>query len=268
MAEQGATTTTTTVFDWGRRRGRRIRLGLLIAVSFAIHAFAFYLFQVDYPPSERFIPRPAKVTLIREEDALSQGVLEAVEDRLSAFEPTPSEGLENLAISELPARFEPAFDEYSPSLKPFPKAETSPKVAMAGGISLDPRSGADLSLPPLGPKLKAEMAAMGNGGEPAAKPPPGPVAIGLGRLGVRLSSKPIRLGAELLKKLPAGSAKFYVVVSPAGRVRHCFFSRNDLGSVMEGDVAASLVRSVERVPFEPAPEPLTGDVGGWVEVNW
>lgn len=52
------------IFDWDQPRRRTLLLTGFIAVSFAIHVAAFYLFQVVYPPTVSLLPAPRRVNLM------------------------------------------------------------------------------------------------------------------------------------------------------------------------------------------------------------
>ena len=52
------------IFNWDKPRRRGLVLTGFIAVSFAIHVAAFYLFQVVYPQTVSLVPAPRRVSLM------------------------------------------------------------------------------------------------------------------------------------------------------------------------------------------------------------
>jgi len=59
-----ASTAASSIFNWDRPRGRSLVLTGFIAISFAIHVGAFYLFQVVYPQTVSLLPAPRRVSLM------------------------------------------------------------------------------------------------------------------------------------------------------------------------------------------------------------
>ena len=52
------------IFNWDQPKRRKLVLAGFIALSFAIHVFAFYLFQVVYPQDVSLLPAPRRVNLM------------------------------------------------------------------------------------------------------------------------------------------------------------------------------------------------------------
>jgi hypothetical protein len=52
------------IFNWDRPRRRTLVLTGFVALSFAIHVAAFYLFQVVYPQTVSLLPAPRRVSLM------------------------------------------------------------------------------------------------------------------------------------------------------------------------------------------------------------
>lgn len=51
------------IFDWQKSRWD-YRLPVLIAISFIVHIFCFYIFRVVYPPTTSLLPPSAQVTIL------------------------------------------------------------------------------------------------------------------------------------------------------------------------------------------------------------
>ena len=52
------------IFNWDQPKRRKLVLTGYIAISFAVHIFAFYLFQVVYPQTVSLLPAPRRVNLM------------------------------------------------------------------------------------------------------------------------------------------------------------------------------------------------------------
>lgn len=59
-----ATAASPFIFNWDQPKQRKFVLTGFIVVSFAIHIFAFYLFQVVYPQNVSLLPAPRRVNLM------------------------------------------------------------------------------------------------------------------------------------------------------------------------------------------------------------
>ncbi|XHR27856.1 MAG: hypothetical protein ACFUZC_18230 [Chthoniobacteraceae bacterium] len=69
-----------TVFRWPERRSSLL-LPLLFVISVAVHGLAFYIFQVQYPPTAVSAPPPAQVTLLTGDTPQGAALLKWVESR-------------------------------------------------------------------------------------------------------------------------------------------------------------------------------------------
>ncbi len=79
------------IFQWPK--GKKVpggKLGGFVFLSFAGHAFAFYLFQVGYPPVERVEPLPDRVFVFNPAEPATQSLNREINDRL-AFLRAPGE---------------------------------------------------------------------------------------------------------------------------------------------------------------------------------
>ncbi|MEZ5301592.1 MAG: hypothetical protein R3F11_13220 [Verrucomicrobiales bacterium] len=254
---------------WLRGSGRRTRLALLIAAALILHILAFYLFQVQYPPSERIIPRPARVALVSASNPEARPLLTSVEDQLAAFEPVPESTAGAVPdLGDYAARFEPMFEGYQPALRPFPGGDSfrEPLDPIAEAA---PRF-ADV-LPPVDAQLQARIAAA-----QAERPVPAPAealadlpkALPLGDLAGRtVESKP-DIPEALRAEMPSGRATFYASADRSGAIRHALFTRCDSGSLTNALIAelgkSALHLKLSAEADREGPE----ETWGWLEIIW
>ncbi|MEA3204916.1 MAG: hypothetical protein QOG92_537, partial [Verrucomicrobiota bacterium] len=65
------------IFDWQKSRWD-YRLPVLIAISFIVHIFCFYIFRVVYPPTTSLLPPSAQVTILDPNRPQDRSLLEWV----------------------------------------------------------------------------------------------------------------------------------------------------------------------------------------------
>jgi hypothetical protein len=69
-----------TVFRWPERKASLL-LPVLFVISVAVHGLAFYIFQVQYPPTAVSAPPPAQVTLLTGDTPQGAALLKWIEAR-------------------------------------------------------------------------------------------------------------------------------------------------------------------------------------------
>jgi hypothetical protein len=108
-------------FDWKRERRFSFRLTMLVFISVVAHAFCFYLFQVVYPASERFIPATAGMTLLSPSDPRSRELLREIEDRVVYFDSSTRESVRELEIDSYAVPFRSSFANHELEIKLAPR---------------------------------------------------------------------------------------------------------------------------------------------------
>jgi hypothetical protein len=155
-------------FEWKREAPISWRLIFFLGISFTAHAFCFYLFQVVYPPSERFSPSPSRITFLSPNDAASQAMLWEIEDRVVFIRSAEGESVSRNPLNDIGIEFRPSFAEHELKLKrmPLPAVE---------GADLDPLSTFGPLLPPLSGTNSTLSSAAQSGDKaiPSIEPGPG-----------------------------------------------------------------------------------------------
>jgi len=135
------------IFSWERVRRWRInwRLVYMIAVSTVAHVTVFYLFQVSYPPVERWTPRSQQIMLLSTRDPISSQVLHELEDRTFHLRGAGTGEIAAYSQASLTPKFRPSFSGHTAALRPVPPPEREERL-----VTLFEPGGA--VLPPLPPR--------------------------------------------------------------------------------------------------------------------
>jgi hypothetical protein len=107
--------------------------GLFVAVSFAVHWFGFYLFQVVYPVTGRVEPVPRRVTVLDPTQPAVAALMRQVDDRVVFLRPASSGSDVRVNLGDHSVRFRPSFADRPPAFRakkveavPEPKTQTPP----------------------------------------------------------------------------------------------------------------------------------------------
>lgn len=225
-------------------------MGLFLFCSFVLHAFCFYLFQVVYPPSERFTPNPARITFLSGNDSNSRAKLTSLEDRVVYFDSSGSDSAARVRIEDYTVAFKPSFAGYAPKLRELPETER--------GSALPPTIEFHRTdLPAPSPPAPAERPG------PVAERTPGPRLDLEGQLAGRLTG-----GAgdwewtpEESKALEGRHAIIRLAVDEKGAVRHALVHRG-----IESGLDAGILARVRAMRLAAAPG--GGLVWGTLRLEW
>lgn len=150
------------IFDWSRTRWKtNWRLGILVFASLIGHVVVFYLFQVSYPPTERWTPRTRGVMLLSSLDPISAQVLRELDDQTFHLQGAGAAEVPAYSLTKMSPKFRPSFFGHQPTLREIasPAREEAMPTLLAKGR---------MELPPLraGPAKQDNAAALGaTGGE-------------------------------------------------------------------------------------------------------
>ena len=75
----GATEDAGLLFEWAPNKGEKLLITLFILGSLFLHALAFYMFRIIYPPTIAVLPPPARVNLITGNSEEGQTLLRWIE---------------------------------------------------------------------------------------------------------------------------------------------------------------------------------------------
>lgn len=99
------------VFDWTGKGGIAVHLGLFLGVSFVVHVFGFYFFQVVYPVTGRVEPVPSRVQLLDPAQPSVAGLMRQIDDRLVFLRPASSGSGVRVDLNDYTVQFRPSFSE-------------------------------------------------------------------------------------------------------------------------------------------------------------
>lgn len=145
-----ATATAPFIFNWDKPRRRKLALTGFIALSFAIHVFAFYLFQIVYPQNVSLLPAPRRVNLMTANSEQTATLLRWIDSEDPALasttrRPAHMQRREMGKVEHVPSYFarEPALKEAPPMVvdlripsaqPPGPVPITRSPAAMPAGL--------------------------------------------------------------------------------------------------------------------------------------
>ena len=227
-------------FDWSRVAPVSLRLFFFLILSWVAHGFCFYLFQVVYPPSERFSPSPARITFLTPNDAASQAMLREVEDRIVFINSSGWESAAKRSAKRNAIEFKPSFAEHELKLKTMPApvpVELSSDPLMFLGPLLPPR---------LAPEALAsteiDSVRLAREVVPSIKPGPG------------LSDRPVvapgnwNWALDRVGELKGREVTLMVGIDAEGKPQHVL-PHSGIGEELDGRI----VTSSRNIQFEPAP---------------
>lgn len=107
------------IFDWSRppKWEGDWRLLILIFISLIGHVVVFYLFQVSYPPTERWTPRTRSVMLLSSVDPISAQVLRELDDHTYHLQGAGTTEVAPYSLSKMSPKFRPSFFNHEVALK-------------------------------------------------------------------------------------------------------------------------------------------------------
>lgn len=189
------------VFDWETAAGRGLALAGFVVLSFLLHAFAFYVFQIVYPPAISLLPPPARVSLITSDSEEGRTILRWLDAEDPAVASSTIRPVEMKPVALPTVEHVPSYVAHEPALKNAPPLEE------------------DLRMPPSQPPGPVIL--------PYRKPEQGPLHL---PTAVTFSSEIQKLGAAVLPNrqfvasthdAPQAIA-FRIAVGSQGDVRYCF----------------------------------------------
>ena len=233
------------LFGWKGDPEFAWRVPLFIFGSLLFHAFAFYLFQVSYPPAERIAPEPMKVTLLHSENPYSARFLRDLDDRMFALTPGDSTDLPNSALSHPEVRFRPSFQDHEIPLKVMNRPDTemaSPSPLIYGGIIFPKTKAPVLQIDP--ENFESRLQVM---------------------VGSALNDRPFAIDQERFPfdiKKTSGRLQARVGVFADGRIGHFLIEEEPRGGLRPSDVAF-LSQSIRF-------DPVDGEEVTWasITVQW
>jgi len=195
------------LFRWKKPKLWDWRVPFCVMVAVFGHAFAFYVFKVVYPPSDRIVPRSNPVSILHEDNPDARKLLSQLEDR--GFSVWPGEGTEIEEWS--PARehisFQPSFSGYEIALR-----KTDPPRWQLNQRSTDP---AEILVFP-SPEVLPEPE---NTPEPAVEESPGRFMIAT-ELETELGFEVDEAALSDALNTPTGRLRAYISIDEQGRIRN------------------------------------------------
>ncbi len=232
------------------------KLALFLFFSFVLHAFCFYLFQVVYPPSERFTPNPARITYLSAGNSSSRGQLTALEDRVVYFDSSGIDSAARTRIEDYTVEFKPSFAGFAPNLRGLP--ERGIDSPLPATINFQRTDLPAPSSPPPAERLSTRDIA-GGAGETGADPR----MFLEGKLEGRsaLAAGDWEWALEAKAGLEGRHAILMLAIDEEGAVQHALIHRG-----IESGMDAKILTTVRGLRFEAAPG--GGLSWGMVRLEW
>jgi hypothetical protein len=214
------------IFDWSRppKWEGNWRLLVLIFASLIGHVLVFYLFQVSYPPTERWNPRTRGAMLLSSVDPISAQVLRELDDHTYSLQGAGTTELPAYSLSKMAPKFRPSFFGHEVALKPenIPaREETLPMLFQPGQLQFPP-------LPPSpSPSRKVELSRPADSGSAPALE----IHASLDGKGAVTWEMLPELRGELVAA-PGGwrDLRLRISIGPDGQMRHVLADGIDEGS--------------------------------------
>src|SRR5438067_2150322 len=237
------------VFEWAPPTGETFLISVFLVGSLVLHALAFYLFRIIYPPAIAVLPPPARVNLITtnsEEGRTLLRWIEAEDPALASATVRPAES-RSRALPKL--AHVPSYMIEEPKLKelpPFSISVAAPDAFPPGPV----RVFAKIS-EPAWPKILTHVSFSDE-------------LIPFGRVDL---SPPQFTGSSAE---PPESIRFRIAVNPSGEIRYCFRLNSSGDSALDEQARLWLVRSrfSNKSPASRAGAEEENLVGGVATVQW
>lgn len=233
------------IFSWDQPKRRKLVLTGFIALSFAIHIFAFYLFQIVYPQNVSLLPAPRRVNLMTASSEQTATLLRWLDSEDPALASTTRRPAHQQRREMGKVEHVPSYFAREPALK------EAPPLAV------------DLRIPSV--------------------QPPGPVPVTRSPVAVPAGPQPTRVSLSgelqqlgLPKFVPANfktstnetpqNAQFRIAVDARGAVVYCFTlaSSGDAGL----DELARQHLALARFGAKPTTNDIDGLTWGIATIEW
>lgn len=210
------------LFEWAAPKGEKFLISAFLVGSLVLHALAFYLFRIIYPPAIAVLPPPARVNLITanseegrtllrwmeaEDPALASATLRPAESRSRALPKVahvPSYVIQEPKPKELPA---------------FNVSVAAPNAFPPGPVRVFGRANE-----PTWPKIATRVS----------------FSEELNSFGPVNLTPPQFTGST---NEPPDSVRFRIAVNPSGEVRYCFRLNSSGDSTLDEQARLWLVRN-------------------------
>lgn len=230
-------------FHWPDRRHFSLLLPGFLALSVFLHALAFYIFQVVYPPSVSITPPPAQVGLLMRSNPDHQALLRWIEAEDPAVVSAPSE-VTPQNLLDLPYR--PSYAQVhatpktiaeAPQPVGFPPAK-SPLAFVSSAVATQQRAVAPIPAPQTKVRFSDSLANR-----------------------TIKTSQPIQLSPKTSTQLMP--TRFLVGVTGRGDVRYTFLQEASGDKSIDQQAESHLM----KLEFAQTPEPMTWGFATYVWGN-
>lgn len=215
------------IFEWSNRRRLSATLLGFLALSFAVHAFAFYLFQVVYPPAIGGTARGAEIMLLTPSSPENRELLARIESEDPAKILAPPD-VSPAGLLDL--RYKPSYE----ALQPEPVSAPAADEATAYPPILEANALVSAALPR--PKPKTEK----------VSPSKTHLSFSGALVARELRKKPV-LFLKVRSAQAIEPARFLIGVDAAGIVRYSFLQSSS-GDEQADREAEHAVQTLEFVP--------------------
>lgn len=120
MSAESLAASSDLIFQWRRSRQRYRSIASFLLVSLALHAVAFYTFQIVYPPAVALLPAPGRVSVISPATPEGRLVLRWIEAEDPALAATTQRPADAKMYSPPRIAHVQSFTTYQPALRELP----------------------------------------------------------------------------------------------------------------------------------------------------
>ena len=247
MTESAPETDALLLFEWGSPKGEKFLISVFLVASLVLHAVAFYLFRIIYPPAIAVLPPPARVNFIAPNTEEGRTLLRWIEAEDPALASATVRPPESKARMLPKLAHVPSYVVQEPQLKEAPPVDLVPPTPSAfspGPVPITRRS-AEAAWPksPTHVSFSDELASLGQ---------------------IKLT-QPQFTGST---GEPPENVQFRIAVNNQGEIRFCFPLNSSGDTTLDEQARLWLIRS--RFAGQPAQTGSGPDGFRWgvVTVEW
>ena len=236
------------LFEWAPAKGEKFLISAFLVGSLLLHALAFYVFRIIYPPTIAVLPPPARVNLISansEEGRTLLRWIEAEDPALASATVRPSE----TRLRTLPKlNHVPSYMVQEPKLKDAPPLNLLPAVPPSA-LPPGPAPVSGNAVETAWPKISTQVA----------------FSDELKDLG-QLKLPPPQFAGSSAE--PPQSVRFRIAINHRGEIYYCFRLNSSGDSSLDEQARLWLLRA-KFAPPSPAPDRNEGNLlWGVATIEW
>lgn len=222
MSTVAASEGTTLLFEWASPKGEKFLISMFLIASLLLHALAFYLFRIIYPPAIAVLPPPARVNFITPNSEEGRTLLRWIEAEDPALASATVRPADTKARALPKVAHVPSYVVQEPQLKQGPPIDLVPDTPsdFPAGPAPIARKPGESNWPKLPTQISFSDELKGFGD---IKPTPPQFAGSTGE--------------------PPENVQFRIGVNNQGEIRYCFRQNSSGDSALDEQARQWLVRT-------------------------